>query len=72
MPKKTKEKKSKKQEIEVACPACGFCWRVSKSEGSRIMELQCKKCTTRFSLSWPRDENELEKRFRLGEDPPWA
>ena len=55
-------------DTEIVCPACGNRWTFKKPKTAKKAEFKCSKCETYFHLTWPEDEPEIARRFRMGED----
>jgi hypothetical protein len=55
---------------EVRCPGCGRTIKGRRGKDDYQKSFECKKCTTRFSLTFEHpDREELEERFFRGEIP---
>jgi len=60
---------AKKFDYEARCPGCGqLVEKGTRRKSKKRLAFQCPKCTTKFSLTFDNDADDLRRRFEAGED----
>ncbi len=60
-------------QIEIVCPGCGFVGKARDAFdelGRRTAVVKCAKCQTKFRLTHPLGNKDMEHKFQVAEDIP--